>query len=521
MKAEPQSTDFIEYERVLWRVLLSMTKSGFFVPLDDARDLIHDFYVEAWEGLLTRFDPTIANFTTYVAGAFYRFARRRTVQMDQTRRRLLDLEDLGDLISTELEPAGAYEKKQQIDALRSALRQLSNLERSILIEHFGDEALSERELAVRHALTRYAVRSKLTAALEHLAMSIAPARPPPVGREAVFRREEEERFRMSTVPKVGPRPDLVPNSRSRPVTRLEDTSRRGAITLDETKEKSMDAKDRKALHAALLEGNDHAYSYLAKNAVRLRSLIADTDDLVLEPAEIEILRNHPERLSRFYELLLPDETVDEVSAAESAIERARQQSAVEIGEAFELMAEGLPSEMVQWGKWFPLAQDNAEYREYLALQPSVTAGGHFARELTHYAMTPDTFAGAMRGLQLLFDEILESDIGQEVHLVGQVPFLLLTGSDKQIQIGLEQVEAQIATGPFLPRLPDISWALTKWLASLVQQRPYFVPGYLFEPRADDVRLARLLPELERENRKDLRALWTRPAPWQLRFSQLD
>src|SRR5688572_4101425 len=68
---------FLDYQRLLWRMLGVLARRGYVVPPGDARDLIHDFYLDAWPGLTQRFDPTLGTFATYVAAAFYRFARRR------------------------------------------------------------------------------------------------------------------------------------------------------------------------------------------------------------------------------------------------------------------------------------------------------------------------------------------------------------------------------------------------------------------------------------------------------------
>ena len=81
-QTQPLTDDFRRYEALLWRVLSALARKGYFVPPGDARDLLHDFYLEAWPGLHERFDPRLSSFGTYIAAAFYRFARRRIVRLD-------------------------------------------------------------------------------------------------------------------------------------------------------------------------------------------------------------------------------------------------------------------------------------------------------------------------------------------------------------------------------------------------------------------------------------------------------
>ena len=72
---------FIAHERLLWRRTAGvLLRKGYFVTPDLARDLIHDFYVEGWPGVVERFDEELSQFSTYLSIAFYRFARRRDLE---------------------------------------------------------------------------------------------------------------------------------------------------------------------------------------------------------------------------------------------------------------------------------------------------------------------------------------------------------------------------------------------------------------------------------------------------------
>jgi len=61
MSALPSVRSFIEYEPLLWRVLSKLVRDGYHIQPHDARDLIHDFFLE-WEPLNSRFDAAKGEF---------------------------------------------------------------------------------------------------------------------------------------------------------------------------------------------------------------------------------------------------------------------------------------------------------------------------------------------------------------------------------------------------------------------------------------------------------------------------
>lgn len=501
MTALPTSEDFRQHERVLWRVLMSLSKSGFFVPLEDARDLLHDFYAEAWEGLVARHDPSVANFNTYIAAAFHRFARRRVVQLDQWRRKLVHLEDADALRSAVLDPSAALERKQEVRALQSALSSLSGLERTLLLEHFGEDRHSERELAARHDLTRYAVRSTLASALERVS-------------EQVRRGWRRDGLRTPPSDRALPHGVAtdVPVERERS-WKFSDGAFSGATRNTGYLGKegaNMNERDQEAIRRALLSGDEAAFRYLEANAVRLRAELSESDDFEIGVPELEALRHHGQHLVRFYEVLLPDDDSVEVSEVELAIEAERADSAVEVGEAFDLMAAGLPRHLVDWERWFGQFRVDPHYVEYLSNQPAVRYGGHHAWELTRYGMTPETVAGAMRGMQLLFDE--QEIPGRRRRASPGEESLLLVVGGHETELALGQLLAQVSTGPFMPPIPGAAHSFLNWALSLLRERPYCVPNYAFDLETYGRLAAVAIPEWDRLEQPDLRAMWVRPAP---------
>ena len=178
MDLEPRREDFAQYERLLWHVLGSLSRRGYFVPPDEARDVLHDFYVEAWRGLEQRFDPDYGTFSAYVAGSFYRFARRRLVEMNQWRNMLDDLSDLEESPSPTLGPADIHEEREAIELVQRAVASLPRFDRQLLQAYVAADEPSERVLAATHSLTRYEVRRRLASAMAKITQIVRASSSP-------------------------------------------------------------------------------------------------------------------------------------------------------------------------------------------------------------------------------------------------------------------------------------------------------------------------------------------------------
>ncbi len=136
----------------------------------------------------------------------------------------------------------------------------------------------------------------------------------------------------------------------------------------------MNDRDQEAIRRALLSGDEAAFRYLESNAQRLRAALSESDDFEIGVPDLEALRHRSQHLVRFYEVLLPDDEPAEVSDVERAIEAERADSAVEVGEAFDLMAADLPRHLLDWERWFGEFRVDPRYIEYLSDQPAVRYG---------------------------------------------------------------------------------------------------------------------------------------------------
>lgn len=164
--------DFSIHERLLWHTLKRLARQGYVVPPDEGRDLIHDFYVEAWEGLEQRYAAESGPFSSYVSGAFYRFARRRLIEWQLWRSKLVDLDAIVERSTDLPSPLEEAELAEQVELIRRALATLPGPQRQVLIDYAVHPNASERDIASRQGRTRHAIRRLLAEGISNLGVRL-------------------------------------------------------------------------------------------------------------------------------------------------------------------------------------------------------------------------------------------------------------------------------------------------------------------------------------------------------------
>jgi RNA polymerase sigma factor (sigma-70 family) len=172
VRPEELGVDAAEYRAfrgLFLSALAKLARQGYRVPVTDALDLIHDFFIEAWPGLRQRYNADRASFQTYAYGAFMRFARPRIVRMLRWRRTLsLDESDWLERVTAE---DGEGESLLDVSRVRAALNRLSEVDRDVLMRRFGDD-MSERAIAESRGSSRYNVRQELAESLARLVVAV-------------------------------------------------------------------------------------------------------------------------------------------------------------------------------------------------------------------------------------------------------------------------------------------------------------------------------------------------------------
>lgn len=408
MNAPQAIGEFPQYERLLWRVLGVLVRSGYFVPPQDARDLLHDFYIDAWAGVRERFDPDLSSFATYLSAAFYRFARRRIVSLESWRHRLVDVEEAGGLPSAAPSPPEQLEHTEQLDAVKRALGRLPSLEREMLYAYMADHPLAERELAQHAGLSRYAVRELLTNAVGRLATELKATASDSTDALVAFYLWKDDRTPRQVASLLGLSVNEVQSSRARVAKQLL-ASIRSFHTFTRSEGAPMPYTVEHLKAGLLAEDFTAACKFIAEHASEFRAAVESDRDFVLSEKEAEFLERHPERLGQVYELLgaSDDDDLEERSELSQALARSRGNADREIGEAFLALVENLPERLRSWEEIFgPLRpRVTSAFRTHLLQEPSVTFGGEHAVEITQYGLTPTSFHDSTVAVQLLLHRV--------------------------------------------------------------------------------------------------------------------
>ncbi|HTV20303.1 MAG TPA: sigma-70 family RNA polymerase sigma factor [Polyangiaceae bacterium] len=170
MAHDPSAHD--EFEVLIPRMLRALRKlagNGVLLRTSDVLDVLHDFYVEAWPGVIQRYDSQLGTFDRYAIAALLRFARVRTLRSAALRARVLP-----DASADALTDAIVGEPKVDEARVHGAIARLPEEHRRLIHLVYGED-LSERDVARQLGTTRYQVRLQLAEALAAIAAQFSEA----------------------------------------------------------------------------------------------------------------------------------------------------------------------------------------------------------------------------------------------------------------------------------------------------------------------------------------------------------
>jgi RNA polymerase sigma factor (sigma-70 family) len=523
MTRDGTAREFGKQEGVFWRVLAALARHGYPVPPSDARDLMHDFYLDAWSGVNERFDPALGSFASYLASAFYRFARRRILRLENLQQRAVDLDSAVEQLSTWKTPVDILERREQLQAMNKAVAQLSPIEQRVLDEYLSGTSSSERQLALRHALTRYGLREVLIDSLGKVAVSFG----------SFGGKSKIEETIAELLWKQGQSPRNVAHLLKISVAEVQEVRNRFVAALLSTLRKSepspstwrMDMKIKdplQLLQSALVSiGDEEALENVRSHAEDIRAALTQSD-LVLEESQWADLEKNPKWIAAIY-ASIADTAEEEADFSEEskAIETLRNDEQRELGEAFKLLTDKLADIDWDWDRWFRNVKPAArEYQRELLDRPSVRAAGEIAIGLVRYGLTPETVYSATRGLSLLFNRIERATRSGAPHRFEPAPegFLEVLPSRVNLRFGPERIlevprhliVAEISATPDLP--PGAENPLALWIFRVIYFRPHLLQGYTANLEND--RIVFHWAGVGRESadrRTDLVARWSRSA----------
>jgi RNA polymerase sigma factor (sigma-70 family) len=353
MRPEATIQQFGAHEGVLWKVFAALARSGYAVPPSDARDLLHDFYVEAWQGLNERFDPKRGSFAGYIAAAFFKFARRRILKSESMARRTVDFDAAVAELTSGKTPPEILESHEGHAAVSAALNALTPLEQSVLEEYLAGDGVSERQLAQRHHLSRYGVRELLADSIGKVAMYL--------GQMGSASKTEENIIELMW--KYGQSAREVAAHLHIPVAEVQAVRHRAVSALlaeirhphRQPKIGRVNMKHEDALNilssAIASAGDPKSLDAVRKHRDDIRNAL-DEGDVLLDKAQWAELEKNPEWLAQIYDSLAEQSEPNEESAVARAIADLRREEEQEIGEAFAALIQELPDAFHDWPALF-------------------------------------------------------------------------------------------------------------------------------------------------------------------------
>ncbi|MET0856488.1 MAG: sigma-70 family RNA polymerase sigma factor [Telluria sp.] len=501
--------DMTRYERHLWRVLAALGRAGYVVPPQDARDLIHDFYLDEWSGLRLRYDSDRSQFATYASAAFYRYARRRIISLERWRRRTVDLEDAAELASTAATPDQQVESSEQLALIRASLAALPALERAVLFDFLASGEANERALARRHFLTRYRLREVLADAVGRLMVALVA--------EPAASTLEVRVAKSLWVEGLNPRQA----ARLHGIGTADVNTARGRFVAELMKSlrlfnhppkpirKTM-ATAIEILKSALFAVDDAAaLERVRANAPLLLAALDDDDiDLSLDPQQAQFLANHAPWVGEVYAAIgIDDGQPEDSTRLQQAIADLMLDEAQQIGDAFAALAESLTERGYRWTRHFDALRPSAESMMHLIDDATVRNGGAAAGELFEFGLTPAMIYGATRGLYLQFSRLsralaVGTALAPEWADRPDASFCICGDTLQLAYLPYALARAAVAGTPDLPE--QAVEPMLAWIKEVLPLSPLLIEGYAWEAEAGGVEL--MMPVTHRA--PDLVSQWS-------------
>ncbi|MCJ2026467.1 sigma-70 family RNA polymerase sigma factor [Methylobacterium sp. J-067] len=482
-----RDVDYLAYRPVLLRMLSSLARNGYAVSPDDGLDLVHDFFIEAWTGVVHRHDPHKSPFPAFLNHTFLAFARPRIIRLKRWRTTLLDPADMARLQDVRHVVVAEREHVEQILLVRAVVQSMAPKDRKLFQCYLSGDG-SEREIATRFGLTRYALRSRLVDLFGEFAARFGHLSNAPMANnlvvDAIWHRhrtpKEAASFLRIPVPEVQA-------ARTRMYSILVAAVKGGEmmepISFYVSGTPKMDTPDaeqllRRAI-AAGPEDRDRAIADVRRNAAAILDFLESPDWNESFPGGDE------ELLAQIYLALAGEREMDvEPSPVVDAYLKAISDEEIVIGQAFkQALLANLHNDLLDADRVFEGLPklDVSEYR-HLISNASVENGGAFARDLAMYGVTPANVLEASLSIaRLARRKVGRAGGASEVWLtLGARP------DGGPLSINRDELRDAVATVTDLHE--DVSDRLACWLLEVAAYVPLLFDMFRSEPIQNGVRL---------------------------------
>ncbi|WP_158684188.1 sigma-70 family RNA polymerase sigma factor [Methylobacterium sp. 285MFTsu5.1] len=490
--ARIRGEDYLAYRPLMLQVLGRLARDGYVVPPDDGLDLVHDFFVEAWPAVITRYDADKAKFRTYLHLSFASFARPRIVKLTRWRTTLVDPHDIPRLHGWDDSVEAQQERSPDTYLVEAVVRSLARHDR-IIFDFYIKGAGSEREIASHLGITRYRLRSKLADIFGSVAVKIGDmsAFPEPVPSVviALWRdnrtAKEAASYLKITVPEV----QAVRNRMFRLLAETMKGSGNMAVESVRTPDTgASEAVDVQALLERVAgtssETRDRAMDEIRRHADAVLAYFEGRDaDLPMDPSDAETY-------AEIYFALAGEEDGEALREAELPYVTAYEREEVLIGEAFrQSLVPGLPKRLRDISTYFlGLAVLEPVEREPWLSDLTVLHGGPSAQELLAFGLTPAhlvTAAHAIASLARREGDRIGLGLGSAIRIAD-----VAAGGDV---VSLDQATDQVALVAELDG--ELARRVTRWLLEVAGFVPLLFDDFVAEADLDGLAL-RLTDETE-------------------------
>jgi DNA-directed RNA polymerase specialized sigma24 family protein len=479
--------------------LAKLARQGFIVSPWDGLDLIHDFFIEAWDGINSRYDPSRGTLDAYIYAAFIRFARPRIVRLHRFQSSLVEPENLDLRHSREEDDDESYvppEDSKQI--VREAVSHLPLREREILSRYLYAKPRAERMLARKFSLSRYGLRQALVDAFGRVMIRLdKPERMPERDWKVAVALWRDHRTVDEAAAYLGLTPHQVREANSRNALLLTEAMRRYHPSGEAQLRRNTMKPQRNLIPPYdLLErvlkspGNEELLGQVRERADEVLAALENSEFLGLSEGEMQSV--DPLWVAEVYEAMAaPTPREEENFEAADALFRANQYEEASIGAAFrETLLADLPEYLCHIEKWLsPLAPqvDEKEWRELMA-EPSVQAGLPCTERLVPYGVTPLTVFYATEAVSSLLDRLMRYEMINADASVGlEMNRVEVDGRDSEL----------LSVDALVDEIQDVSecsgvvaQALYSWSVLAAQYKPFLFSGFRASPQGEGVSLAR-------------------------------
>lgn len=483
---EDSGTRFLRYEPLLWKVQARLARDGYAIEPQDARDFIHDFYLE-WNALTQRYRPQLGAFEPYLVTAFYQFCRRRYFKLSKLRSLTAELEAAAELPSAAAPIVDAVDLRQQLDIISNIVDTLAANEQAILQDFLGEQDMGERELARKHGLSRYRLREVLAELVGRIALQMT-ATPYEADDAKIVRRLWLEGYSPKMVAAMhGISVADVHAAKNRFSQVLLNSIR--SADRPPTKRRKIVENVLGLLKQAILANDAASIAALQQHAGQVRQALDADGDVNFSEHEMELIRRSPEGLAAVYEALgRSDESSLWQGGGLAAIDTMHEVQA-EIGRAWEVFAGQLEMEGHEWDAPLRgLGVADREFLQHLSQDPSFMAGGEAAQKLLNCGMTPSMLYEALDNIRLLFNRVVRRPAEQpSMSAEDAVRLALLNGDRLSIsrpRVWMEVSATRDLMHNFTPNSAQgasRSAILMEWIMNLLQFHPFLIDGYAFHP----------------------------------------